>query len=209
MNINIDSLIFDLDGTLWDAVDTLVLSCNDVLKNHPDIKKKFSRKDFESVMGMQLDDISKKFFTNLNETDRNIIMKEFCIAEQNSLAQNGGKLYPNLEETLLKLSRKFKLFIVSNCQVGYIETFLKYHKLEKYFIDFENPGRTNLSKGENINLIIKRNNLKNPVYVGDTTSDLEAAKFANIPFIYANYGFGNVNEYDYAINNIEDLLNLK
>lgn len=207
MNINIDSLIFDLDGTLWDAIDTLVLSCNDVLKNHPDIKKNFSRKDFESVMGMQLDDISKKFFNNLNETDRNSIMKEFCIAEQNSLAKNGGKLYPNLEETLLKLSRKFKLFIVSNCQVGYIETFLKYHKLEKYFIDFENPGRTNLSKGENINLIIKRNNLKNPVYVGDTTSDLEAAKFANIPFIYANYGFGNVNEYDYAINNIEDLLN--
>lgn len=207
MNINIDSLIFDLDGTLWDAIDTLVLSCNDVLKNHPDIKKNFSRKDFESVMGMQLDDISKKFFNNLNETDRNSIMKEFCIAEQNSLAKNGGKLYPNLEETLLKLSRKFKLFIVSNCQVGYIETFLKYHKLEKYFIDFENPGRTNLSKGENIKLIIKRNNLKNPVYVGDTTSDLEAAKFANIPFVYANYGFGNVNEYDYAINDIEDLLN--
>ncbi|MGG7163216.1 HAD family hydrolase [Clostridium ihumii] len=205
--MNIDSLIFDLDGTLWDAIDTLVLSCNDVLKNHPDIKKNFSRKDFESVMGMQLDDISKKFFNNLNETDRNSIMKEFCIVEQNYLAKNGGKLYPNLEETLLKLSRKFKLFIVSNCQVGYIETFLKYHKLEKYFIDFENPGRTNLSKGENINLIIKRNNLKNPVYVGDTTSDLEAAKFANIPFIYANYGFGNVNEYDYAINNIEDLLN--
>ena len=207
MNINIDSLIFDLDGTLWDAIDTLVLSCNDVLKNHPDIKKNFSRKDFESVMGMQLDDISKKFFNNLNETDRNSIMKEFCIAEQNSLAKNGGKLYPNLEETLLKLSRKFKLFIVSNCQVGYIETFLKYHKLEKYFIDFENPGRTNLTKGENIKLIIKRNNLKNPVYVGDTTSDLEAAKFANIPFVYANYGFGNVNEYDYAINDIEDLLN--
>ena len=207
MNINIDSLIFDLDGTLWDAIDTLVLSCNDVLKNHPDIKKNFSRKDFESVMGMQLDDISKKFFNNLNETDRNSIMKEFCIAEQNSLAKNGGKLYPNLEETLLKLSRKFKLFIVSNCQVGYIETFLKYHKLEKYFIDFENPGRTNLTKGENIKLIIKRNNLKNPVYIGDTNSDLEAAKFANIPFVYANYGFGNVNEYDYAINDIEDLLN--
>ena len=56
----------------------------------------------------------------------------------------------------------YKLFIVSNCQDGYIECFFKAHKLDKYFTDYECPGRTGLSKGENNKLIIERNNLKNP-----------------------------------------------
>ena len=87
------------------------------------------------------------------------------------------------------------------------ETFYKYHKLENYFLDYENPGRTGLSKGENIKLIIDRSNLLKPVYVGDTESDLKASKYAGIPFVYAKYGFGDVNEYDLSIEKFDDLLN--
>jgi len=65
-----------------------------------------------------------------------------------------------------------------------------------------------LTKGENIKLIIERNNLINPVYVGDTDGDLKASRFAGIPFIYAQYGFGEANEYDYMINSFEELLKL-
>lgn len=39
--------------------------------------------------------------------------------------------------------------------------FFKAHKLDKYFTDYECPGRTGLSKGENNKLVIERNNLKN------------------------------------------------
>lgn len=68
-----------------------------------------------------------------------------------------------------RLSDTYDLFIVSNCQDGYIESFYEYHKLERYFKDYENPGRTGLSKGENIKLVIDRNNLDAPVYVGIRT----------------------------------------
>ena len=85
----------------------------------------------------------------------------------------------------------------------------KIGKLDKYFTDYECPGRTGLSKGENNKLIIERNNLKNPVYVGDTEGDAESAKAAGIPFVFAKYGFGNVKEYQYAINKFEDLSTLK
>ena len=119
-----------------------------------------------------------------------------------------GTLYGNVENVLQELSQKYKLYIVSNCQDGYIEVFYKYHNLEKYFLDYENPGRTGLSKGENINLIIERNNLSNPVYVGDTEGDLKAARFAGIPFVYAKYGFGQVSEYELVIDNFEDLLRI-
>ncbi len=96
--------------------------------------------------------------------------------------------------------------VVSNCQHGYIEAFYKYHSLEKYFLDYENPGRTGLSKGENIKLIIKRNDLTSPVYVGDTEGDLDASEFAGVPFVYAKYGFGKVSKYDYVIENFNELL---
>ena len=40
--------------------------------------------------------------------------------------------------------------------------------------------------------LIERNNLSNPVYVGDTAGDANAAREAEIDFIYAEYGFGEV-----------------
>lgn len=86
-----------------------------------------------------------------------------------------------------------------------IESFLKTSKLSEYFQDYECNGRTKLSKGENIELIMKRNKIERAVYVGDTINDKEAADFAKIPFIYASYGFGLVEQYDYKIDNIKDL----
>ena len=97
-----------------------------------------------------------------------------------------------MENVLAELSQKYELFIVSNCQSGYIETFLQYHKLERYFTDYECPGGTGREKGENIRIVIDRNNLEKAVYIGDTQGDYESAVFAGIPFIHAAYGFGNV-----------------
>lgn len=114
----------------------------------------------------------------------------------------------HVEDVLKKLSEKYKLYIVSNCQDGYIESFYEFHKLEKYFLDYENPGRTGLSKGENIKLIIQRNNLSEPIYVGDTEGDCKAAKYAGVPFVYAKYGFGQVNDYDESIDTFGDLVKL-
>ena len=113
------------------------------------------------------------------------------------MAKHGADLYPGIEELIIKLHKKYKLFIVSNCQEGYIQCFFKvYPQLEKYFTDYEYPGRSGKAKADNIKMVIERNNLKNPVYVGDTAGDAKAAKLAGVPFIYARYGFGQVEEYD-------------
>lgn len=201
-----DSIIFDLDGTLWDPVDTVLLAWNRVLKKHGICE--LSRKDLEETMGMQMEDISRKLFPDLNDSERQQLVEECSGVENLFLEKHGGRLYENVEGVIKELSQKYKLFIVSNCQEGYIEAFFKYHKLEKYFQDYENPGRTGLSKGENISLVIKRNHLASPVYVGDTEGDVEAARFAGIPFVYAKYGFGQVNEYDEAIDRFDDLLRI-
>jgi phosphoglycolate phosphatase len=202
-----DSIIFDLDGTLWDSIDTVLLAWNRVLKDS-DLKKEFTREDFKSTMGLQIQDIGRMLFPELEENTVKQLIKECCDLEQVYLEDQGGKLYENVETVLETLSKKYMLYIVSNCQHGYIEAFYKFHKLERYFLDYENPGRTGLSKGENIKLIMERNNLSKPVYVGDTEGDLTAARYAGIPFVFAKYGFGQVREYDYVIEKFDELLNL-
>lgn len=203
-----DSIIFDLDGTIWDPIDTVLNAWNSCIKKHSQIKRELTRSDFEGTMGLQMHDISKKLFPYLSEDFRNQVITECYQTEKLYIKKQGGNLYPNVEEVLNLLSQKYKLFIVSNCQDGYIECFYEFHKLEKYFLDYENPGRTGLSKGENIDLIIKRNHLQNPIYVGDTEGDLNAAKYAGIPFVYAKYGFGQVSEYDDAIEQFDELIKL-
>lgn len=201
-----DSIIFDLDGTIWDPIDTVLSAWNSVIRKSNLINTELTRKDFEGTMGLQMDEISRRFFPALNDQERQKIIKDCCEVEHSVIEKNGGVLFDNVENVLKELSQKYKLYIVSNCQDGYIEAFYKSHTLDQYFLDFENPGRTGLSKGENINLIIERNNLANPVYVGDTQGDLEAARFAKIPFVYAEYGFGEVNQYDMKIESFEELL---
>lgn len=206
--MKVDSIIFDLDGTLWNSIEGVCGVWKEVLANYPDIKKIITPKDMEGCMGLQIADIGKKLFPDLSQDIQLKLMKECCDTEQIYLGEHGGKLYPKLEDTLKELSKHYKLFLVSNCQDGYIQCFFKAHKLDKYFIDFECSGVTGLSKGENNKLIIKRNNLKNPVYVGDTISDAESAMVAGIPFVYARYGFGQVEKYNYVIDSFEEMLRL-
>lgn len=206
--MRVDSIIFDLDGTLWDSIEGVCGTWKEVLSNYPDIKRVITPKDMEGCMGLQIADIGKKLFPDLPEAMQMELMEKCCETEQIYLGEHGGKLYPKLEETLEKLYQNYKLFIVSNCHDGYIQCFFKAHKLDKYFSDIECSGVTGLSKGENNKLIIKRNNLKNPVYVGDTITDAESAKVAKIPFVYARYGFGQVEKYDYVIDSFEEILKL-
>ncbi|KQU57094.1 HAD family hydrolase [Rossellomorea sp. RS05] len=203
-----DSIIFDLDGTIWDPIDTVLEAWNRTIEEHDEAGQTMTRENFEGVMGLQVKEIEERLFPDVDEEVRSRMLKACLEREEALLGERGGRLYPDVEKVLETLSHSYKLFIVSNCQDGYIETFYDYHKLERFFEDFENPGRTGLSKGENIKLIMERNNLKAPVYVGDTDGDRKAAEYAGIPFVYAKYGFGKVEKHDEVLEAFGDLVKL-
>ena len=113
-------------------------------------------------------------------------------------------LTPQFTE-LEELNKKYNVFIVSNCQEGYLRTFLEYYDFNKYVLDYEEAGRTGMPKDENIRLVIKRNHLDKAFYVGDTLGDMESTDKAGIPFIHAAYGFGTVPADRMKINNIKEL----
>lgn len=202
---DLDSLIFDLDGTLWDSVPVILEAWNGVIKDRKEVKNLIKEEELRGLMGLVLPEIGNRLFPYLNYENRMDIMEQCCDVECQMIREKGGNLFQKLEETLETLSKKYSLFIVSNCQSGYIEAFLHYHKLEKYFKDFECAGSTGKNKGENVKLVMDRNNLKNPAYVGDAQVDCEASRVAEIPFIYAAYGFGSVEDYTIKINSIAEL----
>lgn len=203
-----DSIIFDLDGTMWDSTEEVAIAFRKVVEEkYPEITDEITADILKGLFGQLLDVIAVKLFKSVSEEKAIEVIKECTEYENEYLAEHNGKLYEGLEKTLEELDEKYKLFIVSNCQEGYIQCFFKANPhLEQYFMDYEYPGRSGKAKAENIRLVVERNNLKNPVYIGDTAGDAKAAKEAGVPFIYARYGFGEVKEYDDVIDSPTDLI---
>lgn len=188
-----DGLLFDLDGTLWDSVDAICISWRRVLERRaPELAGLMTRENVTSCMGMLLPDIVKKVLPDLPPDQIQPVLKELLEEENAYVAVHGGVLYPQVPETLELLARDYPLCIVSNCQAGYIEAFFQAHGLEPYFVDYENPGRTGKNKADNIALVVARNGMKHPLYIGDTQGDYNAASAAGVPFLHAAYGFGSI-----------------
>ena len=203
-----DSIIFDLDGTLWDSVDEIVETWNSVIDRYPGLRPPITRKEQESVMGLQMDEIARRLFPKESLEHQTALMAECVKAENEFLNDHGATLYPRVPETLLSLKKKHRLFIVSNCQSGYIEAFLHAHNLEPLFDGFLCYGDTGHGKSDNIAKVVQQYGLQRPVYVGDTQGDALAAERAGVPFVFARYGFGRVERFEAAVDAFQDLKSL-
>ena len=187
-----DGVLFDLDGTLWDATGRICEAWNVVLRRHPEISRPpVTVPEVRATMGLLLPDIARKILPSEDEATRAVLLQEHEDVECALLCAQGGALYPAVEETLSALSARARLFVVSNCQDGYIQTFYAAHKLDRYFTGFECAGRTGQPKSHNIALVARQYGLARPVYVGDTLLDCTSAREAGVPFLHAAYGFGS------------------
>ena len=206
-----DSLILDIDGTLWNTTEVVAKAWNAQIKEHFPNLKTVTADILKTQFGKPMNIIADNLFPSLSQEQKDELLKLCCIGEQKELEENKEKLtYPNVVKTIKKLSKKIPVFIVSNCQTGYIELVMKKNKIEKYITDYECFGDTRLGKDENIALVVKRINLQKPAYVGDTQGDYEACKKAGVPFIWASYGFGKPESEDYfaKISDFSELLKL-
>jgi phosphoglycolate phosphatase len=187
-----DSIIFDLDGTLWDSTNNVALAWQAAMDQVDYVDELMTRERVRSITGLAYNVIFDRLFPNLDTEQRTELMGICAKSELDILHTKGGEMYPALEETLIYLTSKYKLFIVSNCQSGYIEVFLKLSEMGHYFIGHQCYGTKGNPKSENIKDIVNDYQLMTPVYVGDTMGDYDAATKAGVPFIFANYGFGVV-----------------
>ena len=197
-------VIFDLDGTLWDATDNITDSWNDILKKHG-YDFTLTTKQLEREMGKLMEDIGDSLFPMIEVPKRYDLLFECLDYENEYLEKHGGNLYDGVEETLKELAKNYEVMIVSNGQEGYVKAFLTYFDFGKYLSDYEEAGRTGLPKKDNIRLVMERNDLDSAFYVGDTFLDMQSADEADVPFIHAAYGFGSVPDDRMKIHDIREL----
>lgn len=185
-------IIFDMDGTLWDSAKAVAESWTEVVAREYTPERVITEDEIKRVMGLTMDKLAAQIFPELPE-ERRLQLLDVCGREENEyLRTHGAIVYPKVEETFQKLREKYHLYIVSNCQSGYIEAFLEYYGYGKYIEDIECYGNNGLVKGENIRKVVERNHLTKAVYVGDIQGDYDASMQAGVEFIHAGYGFGTV-----------------
>jgi phosphoglycolate phosphatase len=188
----IDSLVFDLDGTLWDTCQTCARAWNIALERHDIRFRTIVADDVRRVTGQPHDLCIRETFQGLGERELQLLIDETTLEDNRMVELYGGTLYEGVQAGLIELSRSLPLFIVSNCQAGYIELFLKHSGLAAQFRDSECWGNTGRTKADNLAAVIARNQLQNTWFVGDTPGDAQAALACGVPFVHAAYGFGEV-----------------
>lgn len=200
-------ILFDLDGTLWDATESITDSWNDILEKR-DYDFRLTKEQVVKEMGKVMEDIADSLFPMIEVPERYDLLQESLDYETEYLKEHGGILYDGVEDVLKKLSEKYQVIMVSNGQEDYIKTFIEYFDFGKYISDYEEAGRTGKPKADNIRLVMERNHLEKAFYVGDTLGDMNSTDEAGIPFIHAAYGFGTVPADRIKINDIKELPNL-
>ena len=199
-------VIFDLDGTLWDSSVQVAESWNVVIEQEVGKEHTLTAADIMKYMGLTMTEIADRHFGFLPEKERYELSHKCEVFENGYITEHGGRLFEGVEETLAKLKDMgVQMAVVSNCQEGYIKAFLDSMDMWKYFVDYEEWGRTMLLKADNIKLVMERNGASKGIYVGDIQKDSDAAHAAGVPCIYAAYGFGEITDGIATIKRFDEL----
>lgn len=208
--MKLDAVIFDVDGTLWDTTDLVAEAWNKAVEEYGIQKEKPVTGDrLKKEFGKPMNEIMDNLFPGESEETKVEVLAKCCHYEHEILENHKENLlYEGVREVFETLAASCKVCVVSNCQSGYIEQCLEKNDLGKYVTDTECYGDTLLSKGENIRLVMERNQIKSAIYVGDTVGDQKASEDAGISFVYAAYGFGEVQGAWKEIGDIREVLKI-
>ncbi|MCD8300774.1 MAG: HAD family hydrolase [Clostridiales bacterium] len=203
------AVIFDMDGTLWDALDNIVISWNESLSKQGIEDVNVKREDMANLVGKTMDKFAEFYFPDMPREKGLEILAVMEQYENDYLRENGGGLLGDVADVFEDLHEMgYMVGIVTNAQAGYAEAFMDHFGLRGQVDDFINYGDNLHGKADNIKLMIERNGIGQCWYVGDTTGDYEACQEAEVPFIYAAYGFGEVDAPVLRINCLEEIVEL-
>ena len=207
--MNYESLIFDIDGTLWDSRALVAEGYNIQLKSEGLDHLCVTAEDLKPLFGKVMTEIADVILATIPESERYALMERCMKTENDYLFANECRIgYPKIKETMEELAKKHRLFIVSNAQCGYPELCIDKLGLGGYIEGHMCFGDTGTSKGKTIRTLMEKHNIQNCVYIGDTQGDYEATLEAKVPFIWCTFGFGKPEGYDKKIDSFAQLLEL-
>ena len=204
-----ESLIFDIDGTLWDSRALVAKGYNAQLHDEGMARFCVDAEVLKTVFGKVMTEIADILFAELPPQERYPLLERCMEREGETLHSDPCNIgYPKVKETLEELVKTHRLFIVSNSQCGYPELCMQKLGLEQLISGHLCFGDTGTCKGDTIKKLMNDHNITSACYIGDTAGDMEAADHAGIPFVYCTFGFGNPDHYWKKIDTFAQLLEL-
>lgn len=202
------ALLFDMDGTLWNAVSSYATVWNTTFRELGVRRPPVTEEELIALMGQRLEDFIGKLVPP--DQDRPGLLDAVFANEQRLMPELGGVLYDGVRVTLARLSQRLPLFMVSNCGADGLNNFLNYTDLHAFFKDSITAGETGRPKSDNIRTLVTRYGLRDAYYVGDTITDARSAREAGTGMIWCRYGFGSVppDMYDYVIDSFPAILDV-
>ena len=199
-----NGIIFDLDGTLWDVTEMTLFGANQIAAEHG--LNKVTIKAVTDSFGLPREGSAKNYFPDLPLADSVPYIDMVISRNIDNLFKSGGRLYPDVIETLKELNNHYDLFIVTNSpQRRYAESFIVSSGAQGLFKDYCSAGELGLTKAQAIKKTVLDNGLINAVYVGDTKTDYISATEAEVSFVYVTYGFGDVKDAKHSIDRFSEL----
>ena len=204
-----ESLIFDIDGTLWDSRALVAEGYNIQLEREGLSHLAVTAEELKPLFGKVMTEIADVILASIPESERYDLMERCMATENKYLEENPCRIgYAGVKETLEILAKKHRLFIVSNSQCGYPELCMEKLGIGHLFEGHMCFGDTGTCKGETIRRLMARHGIGSACYIGDTQGDLDAAELAGLPFVYCTFGFGTVDHYWKKIDAFPDLLKI-
>ena len=201
-----ESLILDIDGTLWDSRALVAEGWNAQLLAEGLDHLCVTPEGLTALFGKTQQELADIMFVSLPEAERMPLMERCMVREQRYLVENACDVgYPGVVQTLEKLAKKHRLFIVSNCEQGYPEICMEKMGFGHLISGHLCYGDTRTCKGETILKLMADQGISSACYIGDTQGDADAAALAGIPFVYCTYGFGQVKKYWKSIDSFAEL----
>ena len=207
-----DAIVFDMDGTLWDAVDSYCEIWNRCFAMF-DTDLRIHRPELLACMGMPLDEIYRSLTAGRIVPDASAFLPAVEREEAQMMSKLGGRPYPGMQEGIRRLSESYPVFLLSNCGVSGLADMMRFTGITPYVREAITFGATQRRKSENLRWLKKKYGFMQPVYVGDTEGDCQETHLAGLPFVYASYGFGTCSDADLAVDTFQEIvdyfLNLK
>ena len=205
----IKNIIFDIDGTLWNSTEVVAEGWIKAVKELGYSKAELSADILKKEFGLPMNIIADHVFYDLHdEKKKNELLALCCKYEHECLIANTKDIsFPGIVDVIKTLSKEYRLFIVSNCQKGYIELVSDKLSIAEYIEDYLCYGDTLLTKGETMTILMEKNGLAKDetAYVGDVSGDKVATEYAGAIFVYADYGFGDLENEKYVAKSPSDI----
>jgi len=184
---NIDTLIFDFDGTIADTMELGIEISNRLALKYK-YKKIQSKAELETYRNMKTQDAIIKI--GISSLKLPIVANQF----RRELSKKIVSLKPirGVKEMLTYLANYYSMGIVTSNSSKNIHKFLVINGIENHF-SFFSTGISLFKKDSNIRSLMSKNKLRKEqvLLIGDETRDIEAAREAGVMIMAVSWGFHN------------------